>query len=88
MKFADAAFYLGAPTPPLIHAGVAIAFAGFFTIGFCVYWFVSSFSDMIISYFRRKPSTSVELSVSASRHGGSPQTFGARESFAPRRKGT
>lgn len=61
------ALFLRVPPPPFIHVGVAIAFAGFFTVGFCIYWFISSFSDIIVSLFRRKPNKSVELTVSASR---------------------
>jgi hypothetical protein len=49
------AVFLRVPPPPIVHMGVAFAFAGFFTLGFCIYWFVSSFSGMVVSWFRNRP---------------------------------
>jgi hypothetical protein len=49
------ALFLRVPPPPFVHMGVAFALAAFFTVGFSIYWLVSSFSDMIVSWFRKSP---------------------------------
>lgn len=49
------ALFLQVPPPPLVHIAVATALSAFFTVGFCIYWLVLSFSYMIESWFRKSP---------------------------------
>jgi hypothetical protein len=47
------ALFLREPPPPLVLIAVTLGFALFFTIGFCIYWLTTTFSDMSISFIRK-----------------------------------